>query len=112
MRIDLNSDGSFPAPAAAEPAAAGAGLRGLDQLATGDWLVVAEVQGSDELAARLTANGFWPGTVVECLGRGPFGEPLRVRLHGFRLALRRNEAARVRGQQRPAPQAPADGSAP
>ncbi|MBL8736535.1 MAG: ferrous iron transport protein A, partial [Planctomycetes bacterium] len=38
---------------------------------------------------------------VECLGQAPFGDPLRFRLHGYRLALRRSEAATVRIERLP-----------
>lgn len=48
-----------------------------------------------ELAASLLAAGLWQGAVVECLGAAPFGDPLRFRLHGYRLALRRSEAKAV-----------------
>lgn len=56
---------------------------------------VLDVAGSDDLADRLRASGFWAGTVVELVGTAPFGDPLLFTLHGFRLALRRDEAARV-----------------
>jgi len=54
------------------------------------------VDGDDALAHRLVACGFWAGAVVERLQRAPFGDPLLFRVHGFRLALRGDEAARVR----------------
>ena len=57
--------------------------------------VVVGVSGDDLLAQRLVACGFWPGAAVECLGKAPFGDPLLFRVHGYRLALRRSEAARV-----------------
>lgn len=58
--------------------------------------VVVAVDGDDALAHRLLASGLWAGAVVERLGQAPFGDPLLFRLHGFRLALRSSEAARVR----------------
>lgn len=56
---------------------------------------VDRVLGDDGIAKRLIANGVWPGAEVECLAVAPFGDPLLYRLHGFRIALRRSEAARV-----------------
>lgn len=53
------------------------------------------VQGADELAQRLVAAGLWPGTSVVRLTAAPFGDPLLFLVHGYRLALRRSEAARV-----------------
>lgn len=80
-------------------AAAARALVRLCDLAPGEALLVAEVRGGDALAARLVASGFWPGARVTCQGRGPFGDPLRCSMHGFRLALRNNEAERVVGER-------------
>jgi ferrous iron transport protein A len=67
-----------------------AALRG-DEVAT-----VVAVDGDDALASRLHDLGFWPGTVVQRLATAPFGDPVLFWLRGFRLALRCDEAARVR----------------
>lgn len=61
----------------------------------GQLLEVAGVDGDDALAHRLRASGLWPGTPIELVAVAPFGDPLLFKLHGFRLALRRSEAARV-----------------
>jgi len=58
--------------------------------------VVVGVDGDDALAQRLDAAGVWPGVRVQKIGKAPFGDPLLFRLHGYRLALRRAEAARIR----------------
>lgn len=76
----------YATPAAAVP---------LTALADGELAAVATVAGTDLLAQRLAALGLWPGAVVERLAAAPFGDPLLFRLHGYRLALRRSEAARV-----------------
>jgi ferrous iron transport protein A len=57
---------------------------------------VLAVDGDDALARRLGDLGLWPGTEVEVLTRAPFGDPILFRLRGYRLALRREEARRVR----------------
>lgn len=70
-----------------------------DRLASaevGQLLRVDGIVGDDALAQRLRASGLWDGTLVEVVCRAPFGGPLLFKLHGFRLALRRNEADRVR----------------
>ncbi|MBX3461737.1 MAG: ferrous iron transport protein A [Planctomycetes bacterium] len=64
--------------------------------AAGDLYEVLGVDGDDPLARRLQAAGVWPGAAIELLTRAPFGDPLLFRLHGYRLALRRSEALRVR----------------
>lgn len=81
-------------PIRAAGVAAGADID-LTMLANGEVGTVAGVNGDDTLAHRLHALGLWPGAVVERLTSAPFGGPLLVRLHGFRLALRRSEARRV-----------------
>lgn len=67
----------------------------LASASAGQLLQVDEVAGDDALALRLRASGLWGGTLVEMVCRAPFGGPLLFKLHGFRLALRRNEAERV-----------------
>lgn len=61
----------------------------------GEAWVVASVLGDDDVASRLQACGLWPGAPVELITRAPFGDPLLLRVHGYRLALRRGEADRV-----------------
>ena len=72
-----------------------AGEQTLAAVALRQPVAVVDVHGDDELAARLHATGLWPEVVVEIVGAAPFGDPLLVQLHGFRLALRRSEAARI-----------------
>ena len=69
--------------------------RTLDSLAAGAAASVLRVEGEDVLAERLRDLGFWPGTPVVAVRRGLFGGPIQYHLRGFRIALRRNEAARV-----------------
>lgn len=57
--------------------------------------VVVAVEGDDAIAQRLLASGLWVGAVIEFIGQAPFGDPRLFRVHGFRLALRASEAARV-----------------
>lgn len=77
------------------PAVPSTARRPLSVLAPGARAVVVGVAGDDALAERLRASGLWPGAAIEALARAPFGGPLLVRVHGSRLALRREEAARV-----------------
>ncbi|MFM1873616.1 MAG: hypothetical protein RL398_3038 [Planctomycetota bacterium] len=58
--------------------------------------LVTHVDGDDELARRLAAVGFWPGARVERITSAPFGDPILFFVHGYRVALRRSEAERVR----------------
>ena len=67
----------------------------LDTLSPGTLAKVREVVGDDAVARRLVALGFWPGSVVAAVRRAPFGDPIEVRVGGYRLALRRDEGRRV-----------------
>ena len=69
---------------------------GLSDLPTGSEGIVSGVEGDDPMAQRLWDLGFWPGTPVQVVRRAPFGGPTQYRMRGYRLALRRDEAARVR----------------
>ena len=67
----------------------------LGKARVGQRLRVVGIAGDDLLAQRLRASGLWDGTEIELLGKATFGDPLLFKLHGFRLALRGNEAERV-----------------
>ena len=51
------------------------------------------VGGPAALARRLQAMGFLPGTSVKIVQVAPFGDPITVELDGWRVSLRRSEAA-------------------
>ena len=68
----------------------------LDSAPRGVQVEVVGVDGDDVISERLAASGIWQGAVLERIASAPFGGPLLYRLHGYRLALRRAEAARVR----------------
>lgn len=56
---------------------------------------VLTVQGNDDISLRLMEMGFVPGVEVTHVGSALFGDPLEFELRGYRLSLRRLEAARV-----------------
>lgn len=70
-------------------------LTTLDQIAVGDSVRVGDVAGIDSVAIRLLEMGLTPGVAVRVVGRAPFGDPLELELRGYRLSIRRAEAARV-----------------
>ncbi|MFM8415196.1 MAG: ferrous iron transport protein A [Planctomycetota bacterium] len=70
-------------------------LTTLDQVAVGDFVRVGDVAGDDGVAIRLLEMGLTPGVTVRVVGRAPFGDPLELELRGYRLSIRRAEAARV-----------------
>jgi ferrous iron transport protein A len=56
---------------------------------------VVRVEGTDGVSVRLMEMGLTPGVEVEHLGAAPLGDPLEFLVRGYRLSLRRTEAARV-----------------
>jgi ferrous iron transport protein A len=64
-------------------------------LANGESARVAEVCDQDEISQRLLEMGLTPGVEIRRVGAAPWGDPLEFELRGYRLSLRRSEAARV-----------------
>ena len=56
---------------------------------------VRRIAGVDDIAVRLLEMGVTPGVEVLMLGAAPLGDPVEVELRGYRLSLRRSEAARI-----------------
>lgn len=56
---------------------------------------VAKVLGVDEISVRLMEMGLTPGVELQLVGTAPLGDPLELELRGYRLSIRRSEAARV-----------------
>ncbi len=56
---------------------------------------VSSILGADELSVRLLEMGLTPGVEVALVGTAPLGDPLELELRGYRLSVRRSEAARV-----------------
>ncbi len=67
----------------------------LVDLPLGNRAVVSSVEGSDGISLRLLEMGLVPGVEVKMLGAAPLGDPLEIELRGYRLSLRKSEAARV-----------------
>lgn len=70
-------------------------MRNLSMLRTGEHGIVAATDCRDAFGRRLLAMGFTPGTPVQLQRTAPAGDPVVVLLRGYRLILRREEAARI-----------------
>jgi len=67
----------------------------LADLAKGESRTVISVRGEDAVTRRLMEMGVIPGVSVSMVKSAPFGDPLEIRVRGYSLALRRNEAETV-----------------
>jgi ferrous iron transport protein A len=67
----------------------------LDRLAIGQDGVIVSIDGRDPVARRLADLGLVPKTLIRAVRRAPLGDPTVYELRGYRLCLRRGEAARV-----------------
>ena len=56
---------------------------------------VTAVNGEGLLTRRLMEMGVVPGVSVRLVKAAPFGDPIEVRLLGYSLAIRRNEAETI-----------------
>lgn len=64
----------------------------LSTLKCGQEAEIQAVRGPRALAHRLRELGVLPGTRVTLVRRAPGGAPIEVRLRGYGLSLRKNEA--------------------
>ena len=67
----------------------------LADLKRGESRTVVSVRGEDAVTRRLMEMGVVPGVSVSMVKSAPFGDPLEIRVRGYSLALRRNEAQTV-----------------
>ncbi|MGD9635207.1 MAG: ferrous iron transport protein A [Pirellulales bacterium] len=69
--------------------------RSAAELAVGEMGRVTRIAGTDEVSRRLLEMGVTPGVEIRRLGAAPLGDPLEFELRGYRLSLRKTEAAHV-----------------
>ena len=67
----------------------------LASIKVGASAAVARIEGTDDIAMRLMEMGLTPGVAVQVISAAPLGDPIEVEVRGYRLSLRRSEAARV-----------------
>lgn len=57
--------------------------------------IVKSVNGNDAISKRLMEMGIVPGVSVKVIKTAPFGDPIEIRVRGYNLAMRRNEAEAI-----------------
>jgi ferrous iron transport protein A len=67
-------------------------LRGLGRNQSG---VIAKITARGELGRRIRDMGLVPGTQLTVMGRAPLKDPVEIKLKGYCLTLRNNEADHI-----------------
>ena len=65
---------------------------GLLVVPVGSFARVTAVNGNSRITRRLMEMGVIPGVSVEVIKTAPFGDPIEIRVRGYSLAMRKNEA--------------------
>ncbi len=74
----------------------------LDKIPIGQDAVVRSVGGAGELRCRLLDMGIIPRTRIRVTKVAPMGDPLELRLRGYELTLRKEDAANIEVEPEPA----------
>ena len=64
----------------------------LRQMKTNQSGIIRTVKANGEMGRRLRDMGLVPGTEIKIKGRAPLNDPVALRVMGFTLTLRNNEA--------------------
>lgn len=67
----------------------------LADLHEGQAATIIDISGDDAIAQRLMEMGLTDGEHISLKGFAPMGDPIEFSIRGYRLSLRRAEAARV-----------------
>jgi ferrous iron transport protein A len=67
----------------------------LDQVPIGCKGIISSIMGEDATAQRLMEMGVIEGEPFELVASAPMGDPLEIKVQGYRLSIRKSEAARV-----------------
>ncbi len=65
----------------------------LDKLPVGRTATIIKVGGSGELRLRLLDMGLIPKTRVSVIKAAPMGDPIELRVRGYELTIRKEDAA-------------------
>ena len=67
----------------------------LSSVAVGRTATVAEIKLPPESRPRLMEMGLLVGTTVELVRFAPLGDPVEIKVRGYHLTLRKNEAEQI-----------------
>ncbi|MDR0368472.1 MAG: ferrous iron transport protein A, partial [Bacteroidales bacterium] len=67
----------------------------LSDLKTGERAVIVKVLGYGGFRKRIVEMGFIKGKIVESIANAPLNDPVKYRIMGYEISLRRSEAAQI-----------------
>lgn len=67
----------------------------LTEIPIGKTTTVIAVHGKDAISKRLMEMGVVPGVSIRVIKSAPFGDPIEIRVRGYHLAMRKNEANQI-----------------
>lgn len=67
----------------------------LDQLPLGQSAQIRKLTGTPAVRRRLMEMGITPAATVQAIRWAPLGDPLDIKIRGYHLSLRREEASAV-----------------
>ena len=70
-------------------------MSSLAKMSVGQRARVSKICGDDEISIRLLEMGLTPGIEFTLIGTAPLGDPLELEVRGYRLSVRKSEAARI-----------------
>ena len=70
-------------------------LQTMRMMQPGERAVIAKITARGELGRRMRDMGLVPGTSFTVMGRAPLRDPVEIKLKGYNLTLRNNEADHI-----------------
>lgn len=70
-------------------------MKSLDEMPLGSKAKVKQISRDASVRRRLMDMGVVPGVEIEIKGKAPLGDPIEILLRGYKLTLRKNEAANI-----------------
>lgn len=67
----------------------------LDEISPDDTATVVSVEDTGVVSRRILEMGITPGVRIAVIKSAPFGDPIEVSVRGYKLAMRRSEAASI-----------------
>ncbi len=67
----------------------------LNELKVGDKAKIVKLEGAGDVKRRLLDMGVVKGTTVEIERIAPLGDPIEIKIKGYNLSLRKEEASKI-----------------